>query len=332
MKTSFKASITNGCRLSFSFNNSSFVNRHYFMLLLAAVLFVGITSTMKAGGIRGNGSGIMISDTAQSPSSFHEIAGKAGFKKGAFSKEKATAGESAMEVNTDSVLTNETNSPSLKLAVDTPVVTLVADYCVVPGMVRITAESSTSGAVYEWSTGEKGSVINVDIANLYYVVARFSNGDSAKASIKVAEELVTNGDFSDGNTGFLSEYGYTIDTDGNSELVPEGLYSIGTNAHNYHAQFYGKEHTTRDQTGNYMIVNGSTVPIGSPSRQRIIWQQTVKVLPNTNYYFSAYAMNINSNSPAQLQFEVNGVLVGTVADLNIAPKPADEASVNLNNW
>ena len=43
-------------------------------------------------------------------------------------------------------------------------------------------------------------------------------------------------------------------------------------------------------------------------------------------------MNLNPGNPATLQFEVNGVLVGTSADLNLAPKPAAEADVSLSNW
>ena len=74
-----------------------------------------------------------------------------------------------------------------------------------------------------------------------------------------------------------------------------------------------------------MMVNGS-------SALRTIWEETVSVLPNTNYYFSAWAMNLNPASPAQLQFEVNGVAVGTIADLSLAPMPTSEAQVNLANW
>ena len=134
---------------------------------------------------------------------------------------------------------------------------------------------------------------------------------------------MVNGDFSAGNTGFFTEYGYAADGAGNSELYPEGLYGVGTSGQNYHSSFYGKEHSTPAQTGNFMIVNGSTTTIGSPARQRVIWQQTATVQPNTSYYFSAQAMNLHPSSPAQLQFEVNGVLVGTVADLSVAPKIPD---------
>ncbi len=61
-----------------------------------------------------------------------------------------------------------------------------------------------------------------------------------------------------------------------------------------------------------MIVNG--FPNGSP--QPIVWQETVNVLPNTTYYFSAWAMSLNSAGPfASLRFDVNGTQTGLTATL-----------------
>ena len=37
-----------------------------------------------------------------------------------------------------------------------------------------------------------------------------------------------------------------------------------------------------------------------PTRQMIIWQQTVTVIPNTDYYFSAWGMNLNPVVPCQV--------------------------------
>ena len=213
-----------------------------------------------------------------------------------------------------------------------PVIKLEADYCIVVGKVRLTATSTPAGATFLWNNGQTGSVIDVDIASVYSVTATYPTGCSASATINVSVELVTNGDFSAGNTGFFTEYTYTADIAGNTELYPEGYYAVGTSGQNYHPAFYGKEHTTPAQTGNFMLINGSTTLIGTPARQRTIWQQTVAVVPNTNYYFSAYGMNLNPGSPARLQFEVNGVAVGTIADLDIAPKPNSNATVNINNW
>ena len=226
-----------------------------------------------------------------------------------------------------------TNSANTTLTVNPiPVVTISSDYCTVAGKVRLTASTVPSGATYVWNTGQTGSVIDVDIASVYSATATLATGCSATGSVNVAVELVANGDFSAGNTGFSTEYTYTADIAGNTELYPEGYYAVGTSGQNYHNAFYGKEHTTPAQTGNFMLINGSTSLIGSPARQRTIWQETVAVIANTNYYFSAYGMNLNPGSPAQLQFEVNGVAVGTIADLNLAPKPNSDATVNINNW
>ena len=208
-----------------------------------------------------------------------------------------------------------------------PEVTISSDYCTVAGKVRLTASTVPGGATYLWNTGQTTASIDVDIAGVYNVLATFGTGCTGTGSTNVAVELVTNGDFSAGNTGFFTEYTYTT-----NNLYPEGYYAIGTNANPYHANFWGKEHTTPAQTGNFMMINGSSTLIGTPARRRTIWQQTVSVLPNTNYYFSAYGMNLNPGSPAQLQFEVNGIPVGTIADLNLAPKPNNAASVNINNW
>ena len=87
-----------------------------------------------------------------------------------------------------------------------PVVNITADYCISPGKVRLTASSVPSGATYLWSTGQTGSSIDVDIADVYDVVATLPTGCYSVASISVAQELVVNGDFSAGNTGFTSDY------------------------------------------------------------------------------------------------------------------------------
>ena len=40
------------------------------------------------------------------------------------------------------------------------------------------------------------------------------------------------------------------------------------------------------------------------------WQETVNVLSNTTYYFSAWGRSLNNSGPfARLQFNVNGVQV-----------------------
>jgi hypothetical protein len=204
-----------------------------------------------------------------------------------------------------------------------PLVSITADYCIVAGKVRLTASSVPAGASFAWSTGQTGATIDVDIADIYDVTATlpvtFCTGT---ASISVAQELVTNGDFTNGNTGFTSDYTYYPDIAGNTELVPDNGtngYGVGTNGQNYHNDFWGVDHTN-NPTGsrNFMLVNGHGTLTA--------WKTTVNVLPNTVYYFSAWGMSLNSAGPfARLQFNVNTAQVGSIATL------AAGVSNNSNN-
>ena len=199
-----------------------------------------------------------------------------------------------------------------------PIPVVTADYCTYRPKVRLTTPTCASCS-YAWNTGATTNSIDVDIAGKYTVTVTYANGCNRTISIQVADELVTNGDFSAGNTGFTTGYGYVADIGGNAELGPEGLYGVGTNGQNYHSNFWGRDHTTG--TGNFMIVNGW----GSAYT---VWQQTnVPVTPNTDYYFAAWAISLNNVGPyAKLRFEVNGVQVGTTGNL------AAGTNSNANPW
>ncbi len=195
-----------------------------------------------------------------------------------------------------------------------PNVVIDADYCAIPGYVELSVTESYVD--YLWNTGETTPTIKVNLVGEYSVTVTDANGCTGTGSLIVSNELVVNGDFSMGNTGFTTpatagnHYTYVNDIDWkNDELTPEGLYGIGSNAHNYHNNFWGVDHTTGD--GNFMIVNGFP---GSP--QPIVWQQTYTVEPNTEYYFSAWAISLNNaGNYAELRFSINGTQIGTTANL-----------------
>lgn len=64
--------------------------------------------------------------------------------------------------------------------------------------------------------------------------------------------IIVNGDFESGNSGFLSQYTFVANGAPNNELIPEGLYSVAPTANAVHPQFTGS-----GRSGNFMIVNGN---------------------------------------------------------------------------
>ena len=122
--------------------------------------------------------------------------------------------------------------------------------------------------------------------------------------------LVFNGDFSQGNVGFGSDYTYA------TQLNPEGLYSIVTDANTVHNAFQGIGHTGNVPVDSFMVVNGA----GTPNQN--VWCQTVSVSPNTDYYFGSWVSTVVAGNPAVLQFSINGTVLG-------APFTAP---FNTNSW
>ena len=116
--------------------------------------------------------------------------------------------------------------------------------------------------------------------------------------------LVYNGNFSLGNTGFSSSYTYSAPP---STILYEGDYSVYTDPYSVHTGFssFG-DHTTG--TGNMLIVNGGATASD-------VWCQTVSVHPYTNYTFSAWVANASAVTTGIfvpiMQFKINGTLIGT---------------------
>ena len=88
--------------------------------------------------------------------------------------------------------------------------------------------------------------------------------------------LITNGDFEDGNSGFTTEYTYlNPSSTGPWTLGPEYMYTVSTNPNLYHSAWtsFG-DHTTGD--GKMMIVNGSWEDT-SPGYDAVVWAQGVEL-------------------------------------------------------
>lgn len=118
------------------------------------------------------------------------------------------------------------------------------------------------------------------------------------AEIK-GNNLVNNGDFSQGNIGFTSEYIY-----GNPNIT-EGQYFVGSNPQLWNPSLSPcTDHT--NSSGNMLLVNGS--PVDNIN----VWKQTITVTPNTNYAYSVWIQSLWVPNPAQLEFSINGKHTGTL--------------------
>ena len=127
------------------------------------------------------------------------------------------------------------------------------------------------------------------------------------ATVASAANLVSNGDFSLGNTGFTSDYRY-VDPGGVRNCWDPGTYTIATTADPCHPLWVTSgDHTTGD--GNYLLVNGRT------DRVSTIWLQTITVTQHTLYGFEAWVRNLCctdvSRPGSALQFFANGELLGS---------------------
>ena len=188
-----------------------------------------------------------------------------------------------------------------------PSVNIIEDYCSLGnGFVKLSSDNPFSS--YLWSNDSTQDNIIINQSGIFSLTVSDANGCRATQSVNIGDELVVNGNFNMGvGIGYSTQYIYTS-APGGLQTPGAGYYSIYTDARYTSGGFWGKDHTT--QTGNFMIINGS----GTPSKE--IWTTKVKVIPNTRYFFSAWAMSLNAVGPfAKLQFNVNGVNVGSVATL-----------------
>lgn len=173
--------------------------------------------------------------------------------------------------------------------------------------INLTSSSSSTLTNQYW-TGPNNFYSQVQNPSIPNATIAMSGTYSVVGNITSGVNLVTNGDFSSGNTGFISSYIYS------NNLNPEGNYYITTLPVNVHSNFNSVgDHTTG--TGNQMVVNGATVVdvnIWSPSTP-------ITVVPYTNYQFSYWiqtVVNGTDANPANLELSVNGVVITPVFAAN----------------
>ena len=140
----------------------------------------------------------------------------------------------------------------------------------------------------------------------YHITGRYISGD-----------LVVNGNFESGNTGFTSNYSYWTTNSNTWGIIGEaGTYTINTtsaNVHNNFGTYPCIDHTYGNGTGKCMYINGAGTP------NTTVWQETINnIVPNTDYIFITWVASLGQNATltpvqqAQLQFSINGNTIGNI--------------------
>ena len=127
-----------------------------------------------------------------------------------------------------------------------------------------------------------------------------------------AANLLTNGSFESGDTGFSTDYlNYFNGTTSPNTYTAGGSYTVGTNPANNSVSSDAwaniGDHTTG--TGNMLEVDADTAG-------NRFWYESVTVVPNTTYTFSYWGTGIDTqgnSSPAMVQLTLNGAAVGSQA-------------------
>jgi len=189
----------------------------------------------------------------------------------------------------------------IRLAAQCPITVNAGDdvyLCAPPTPTQLNGDISGDFLDFNWSptTGMSGQNTLMPTVT----VTQSTNYVLTASAPDFSNNLVDNGDFEGGNSGFTSDYGYNP-----GNLVPEGVYDVLTNPQDDHPGFAPcNDHTSG--SGNMMVVNGA----GTPNQN--VWCQTVSVMPNTQYVLSAWVTSVVAASPALLQFNINGTPIGGI--------------------
>lgn len=184
-----------------------------------------------------------------------------------------------------------------------PDVNLGPDTSVCAGnTVVLSNQNGFTYSTYLWDNGSQGQSRTIYQSGTYWLEGR-----------TLGNNVVTNGDFEQGNVGFTTSY--TVGTGGSwGQLSNEGTYAINTSPSNVHNNFTScNDHTPTPGT-QMMIVNGSNSP------NTTVWSQSVAIAPYTNYQFSVWAASaVSSPNLAQLQFSINNTTVGSTFSPSATP-------------
>ncbi|MCF6130555.1 lamin tail domain-containing protein, partial [Flavobacterium sp. AS60] len=187
--------------------------------------------------------------------------------------------------------------------VDPPGLTTSADTSICSGS-PTTLTVSGGSSVYNWTANPADPTLTTPNSSNPTVSPTQTTIYTVTSPSTSNVNLISNGDFSSGNTGFISSYTYY--SPANITFV-QRAYGIVVNPNTWEPGFSAAcvDHTTG--TGPMMVVDGSTSNGGND----MVWGQNIAVNAGQNYTFSYWLQTIASGSPAIIRTVINGVLIGT---------------------
>ena len=130
-----------------------------------------------------------------------------------------------------------------------------------------------------------------------------------QSGLPLGDNLVVNGDFEQGNTGFDFDYTYTP-----MNIDSEGLFCVDTDVQDHYPANNPPTLLGIGHSGKYMMINGSG------NEDDIVWQETIVVPQHTDFVFSVWVAHLHKtcseNYKAWLKFYINGVALNNVKFVN----------------
>ncbi|SCX86103.1 T9SS type B sorting domain-containing protein [Flavobacterium caeni] len=203
---------------------------------------------------------------------------------------------------TDAAGTPYTQTGIVLAAPNPLVVGAPANIC--PGGTAALSASGGTGS-YTWTASPPdASITNPNAASQTVSPLVTTTYTVTSGSLSSPVNLIENGDFSQGDALFTTQYMYVADP---NPFGVQAAYSVVTNPAAWFTAFVScGDHTTG--AGNMIVYDGSTDPTGNV----IVWanQNPIAVLPNTDYTFSYYVASVSPENPARLEVKINGVSQG----------------------
>ncbi|RAR70160.1 hypothetical protein CLV55_11272, partial [Flavobacterium aciduliphilum] len=162
----------------------------------------------------------------------------------------------------------------------------------------------SGGTTYNWTASPTDATLTTPTLPTIIVSPTTTTTYTATSSATSTSNLIYNGDFSLGNTGFYTDYQFLNPTNTSGS---QRAFGVVTNPSNWYSTF--SNCTDHTGGGKMMVIDGSIYNSGNDK----IWSQTIPVVANQNYTFSYWIQSVTNTNTASIVTKINGVTIGTGA-------------------